>query len=149
MSATFNIWGAIFAIVFGGAGWLITSFFAKPLLDFLQLRREVHEEIIMAANLGSVSENAEIVDERKALRRLAARVEATAVTAPRLLRTFLARRGYDLTKAAGGLIGVSNSLTANDGARALHKNRAQTGLQLPREYTDQEIMEIAARIGQP
>jgi hypothetical protein len=42
----------------------------------------------------------------ESLRRLGAKVQATDVTAPRLLRRFLSKGGYDLTMAGRNLIGL-------------------------------------------
>lgn len=133
----------------GGAGWLATSFFAKPFLDFLRLRGRVHEEIIFTANIGAMVVHTTDYDKAvDALRRLGAKVQAMNVTDSRALRMFLRVRGYDLAKAGGGLIGLSNSLAKDDGSRALHRNSIQVGLKLPRDYDDKILGQIVQRISQ-
>jgi hypothetical protein len=39
---------AIATFVFGFLGWLAANFLAKPFLDFMNLRGQVHEEVITA-----------------------------------------------------------------------------------------------------
>ena len=56
------------------------------------------------------------------LRRLGAKVQARNVSASPPLKWFLSVWGYDLVRAGGGLIGLSNSLASTDGSRALHIN---------------------------
>ncbi|MGO9719147.1 MAG: hypothetical protein ACLPIG_11145 [Methylocella sp.] len=48
------MWSAIAPVLLGAAGWLAASFFGKPLLDFLNLRGQVHEEIIFTGNIGQM-----------------------------------------------------------------------------------------------
>jgi hypothetical protein len=137
---------AIASIALGVLGWLVTSFFAKPLLDFLNLRKAVHEEIIYTGNMGeSVAHTPEFETAAKALRRLGAKVQATAVTDSKVLRWFLDYWEYDLIKAGRGLIGLSNDLDKVDGSRALQTNTIQTGLKLPRDYDDEMIEAIKRR----
>jgi hypothetical protein len=47
------MWSAIVVpIFFAVVGWIVFNFFAKPLVDFLSLRSQVHEEIIFTGNIG-------------------------------------------------------------------------------------------------
>ena len=79
---------AIASLLLGVTGWLVTSFFAKPLLDFLNLRSQVLEELIFTANIDD--ETMPLYGTaRESLRRLGAKVLATNSTASRLLRRFL------------------------------------------------------------
>jgi hypothetical protein len=81
------------------------------------------------------------------VRRLAAKVNATnataatSITASSLLRWSLSRAGYDLAKAADGLMGLSNSMEDNssDFVRAKHTNSIQMGLNLPRDRNDESL----------
>ena len=77
----------------------------------------------------------------ESLRRLGAKMHSTNVTASSLLRWYLSIFGYDLAKAGGGLIGLSNSLTSNtdDWDRASQTNSIQVGLRLPRDYSDEHL----------
>ena len=69
----------------------------------------------------------------ESLCRLGAKVEATNATASHLLRWYLSIDGYDLDKARGGLIGLSNSLTVNpnDWDRAIHAKFNSGGTEAP------------------
>jgi len=75
------------------------------------------------------------------LRRLGAKVHATNITASCLLRWCISKAGYDLVKAGGGLIGLSNSLADNptDAFRAIHTNSIQVVMKLPRDYNDESL----------
>src|SRR5271154_4826914 len=118
---------AITSFLLGVLGWIVINSFGKPLLDFLSLRSEVHEEIIFTNNVGKMVEHTDDYDKAvESLRRLGARVQAmnANVSVSSLpfvflpLRWFLSKQGYDLAKAARGLIGLSNSLAVTDGGRA-------------------------------
>ncbi|MGH6798761.1 MAG: hypothetical protein ACREDI_10335, partial [Roseiarcus sp.] len=55
----------------GGAKWLAVSFFGKPLLDFLNLRSQVHEEVIFTRNIGQMVEGTPVCEKAvESLRRL-------------------------------------------------------------------------------
>jgi hypothetical protein len=131
------MWSAIASILLGAAGWFAASFFGKPLLDFLNLRREVHEEIIFTANIGQmISSTSEHDQAQDTLRRLGARMQATHASALSLLRWFLSKAGYDLVMAGGGLIGLSNALEHLTGTRDFHTNSIRVGLKLPDNTMD-------------
>jgi hypothetical protein len=98
------MWCAIGSFLLGGIGWFATSFFAKPYLDFWNLRGQVHEEIIFTGNIGHMVAGTSDYDKAvDSLRRLGAKVQATNITALPLLRRCLSNAGYDLVKAGGGL----------------------------------------------
>jgi len=139
-------WQPIVSLLLGITGWFATSFLARPWLDFLNLRSQVHEEIIFTVNAGPMTVHTPDYEKAvESLRRLGAKVQATDVTAPRLLRRFLSKCGYDLTMAGGNLIGLSNSL--NLPARYLHADKIEKGLRLPRtsnkEFLDSIRKEIS------
>jgi hypothetical protein len=46
---------AIGSFLLGIVGWFAVGFFEKPLLDFLNLRSQVHEEIIFTGKNGPVA----------------------------------------------------------------------------------------------
>jgi hypothetical protein len=148
------MWSAIASFLLGVGGWLLTGFFGKPLLDFQNLRSQVHEEIVYTRNIGGRVEGEVNYDEAAhdkavdSLRRLAAKVLATEASAWFLLRRFLAVRGYDLVKAGGGLIGLSNSLASTDGSRAVHRDSIQDALKLPRDRTEHYLHVIQEMSGQ-
>ena len=119
------------------------SFVGKPLLDFLNLRSQVHEEIIFTGNIGPGPgyDKSACDKAQESLRRLGAKVQATSITASRLLRRYLSRTGYDLAKAGDGLIGLSNSMgdDPSDFFRARYTNSIQVGPNLPRDRNDESM----------
>jgi hypothetical protein len=137
------MWCGIVSVLLGVAGWFVTSFFAKPLLDFWNLRSQVQEEVIFTANVAPIAAH----DPRyrktaDSLRRLGAKVLAMNITESRPLRRYLSKCKYDLGKAGRGLINLSGTLAANsDPARAdserelriRYTSEIQLGLKLPRE----------------
>jgi hypothetical protein len=138
--------GWIVTGLFAVAGWLVASFFAKPILDFLTLRGQVHEEIVFTGNIGAMTaHHKESYDQAVGqLRRLGAKAQAMNVSATPLLRWFLFKAGYDLATVGKNLIGLSNALDDYDG-RVIHVNRIQIALDLPRDYTDEDIRQVIER----
>lgn len=137
------MWCGIVSILLGVAGWFVTSFFAKPLLDFWNLRSQVQEEVIFTANVAPIATN----DPRyrktaDSLRRLGAKVLAMNITESRLLRWYLSKCKYDLGKAGHGLKLLSGILAANSNPeradsecelRIRYTSEIQLGLKLPCE----------------
>jgi hypothetical protein len=124
---------------------LLTSFFAKSLLDFFTLRGKIQEELIFVGNIRGHSGERQYEGAVDTLRRLGAQVSAADISSSPVLRWFLTWRGYDLKQAFAGLIGLSNSLSLN-ATPALQINLIQRGLKLPRDYTDTDIAKIEATI---
>ncbi len=132
-------------VLLGIAGWFLASFFAKPLLNFLNLRRRVHEEMILhTANIDTMTRPLGLayVETVMSLRSLGAKVQAMNSSASGLLRCFLSIRGYDLAGAGRGLIGLSHSLHKGDRLLAIHKKAIQMGLKLPRDFDDEQIARL-------
>ncbi len=130
------------SVLLGIIGWFLAGFFAKPLLNFLALRRKVHEEMILhLSNIDTMTRPLGLayVEAVVSLRRLGAKVQAINDSASGLLRCFLSIRGYDLPGAGRGLIGLSNSLNRGDRLLAIHRNAIQMALKLPRDFNDEEI----------
>jgi hypothetical protein len=134
------MWSAIASFLLGVLGWIVISFFGKPLLDFLNLKSQVHEEIIFTGNIDPMVEHTANYDKAvESLRRLGARVQAmnANVSVSSLpfvflpLGWFLSMQGYDLARAGSGLIGLSNSLAVTDGSRAHQIGLIQAALRLP------------------
>jgi hypothetical protein len=142
--------GWIVTALFAVAGWFVASFFAKPFLDFLTLRGQVHEEIVFTGNIGTMTaHHKESYDQAIGqLRRLGAKMQAMNVSATPVLRWFLFKSGYDLATAGKNLIGLSNALDDYD-SRALHVNKVQTALNLQRDYSDEDIQQVIERKRNP
>ena len=97
------MWSAIASVLLGVVGWLGVSFVGKPLLDFLNLRSQVHEAIIFTGNVGPMATGGSDYEKAEdSLRRLGAKVHATNATASLPLRWYLSKAGYDLVRAGGG-----------------------------------------------
>jgi hypothetical protein len=124
----------------GVIGWSFTTFFTKPWLEFRNLKGQVYQEIIYTGNIGGRVKDEVNYDDaahdkaRDSLRRLATKVLETKATAWFPLRWYLFVLGYDLVKAGSGLIGLSNSLTSNDGSRGDHRRSIQVSLRLPGDH---------------
>ncbi len=132
-------WSAIGPLLLGVAAWLVTSFFAKPLLDFFNLKSSVFEELVFIANINSITEEPPTQAEQT-IRRLGAKVQATDLSASFLLRWFLRICQYDLDLAGRNLIGLSNSLGAL--GRHVHIDRIEKGLKLPRTSSDDFLKDV-------
>ena len=135
------------AAVSGVAGvlaWIVTNFFAEPLLEFRKLRKAVHESLFFNANVGSISKGESIDVASVDLRRYAAALNAFWVTAPNVVKAYLARCGYNVEGASSNLVGFSNSIHLEEGTRAIHRYRIEKGLRLPLSYTDEEIQDVIA-----
>jgi hypothetical protein len=138
----------VLAVVSGAIGWLATSFFAKPFVEFLTLRNQVHEELVFTGNVGQMTAHreAEHAKAADALRRPGAKMQAMDATvragsskgaavlwvAQAPLRWFLSNLGFDLAAAGRSLIGLSNALT--DPKRADHIAKIEAALKLPPTY---------------
>jgi len=142
------MWGAIASFLLGGIGWFVASFFAKPLLDFLNLRNQVLEELIFTANVND-ERMPLYASARESLRRLGAKVLAINSTSYRPLRWFLSKCRYELGQngAGGSLIGLSNSL--NLPVRHLQIDKIEKGLRLPSTYIPEYLDMIKKEIEQP
>jgi len=137
----------------GVLGWVVASFFGKPLIEFLDLRRKVHEEIVYTGNVGFMDlqdekQRARYDEAVENLRRLGAKVQAIDVAATTPLRFVLLKVGFNLEQAGRGLIGLSNSLHLRDGGRMMQTAWIQNGLKLPRDFTDEQIRESRKRMEQ-
>jgi hypothetical protein len=139
-------WPYIASLLLGVVGWFATSFAAKPLLDFLNLRSLVLEEMVFTGNVNQMAKGTPAYGAAmESLRRLGAKVLATDVAAPPLLRRYLSIRGYDLTTAGRGLIGLSNSLDVS--GRHLQVDRIEKGLRLPRTSSNEFLEATKKEIG--
>ena len=91
-------------LLLGGLGWIVTSFIARPLLDFAELRRKVHEEIIYTGNISRMDlqddERRNKFDEAvEKLRRLGAQMQAIHVASTYTVRRILAWLGFNVGRA--------------------------------------------------
>jgi len=157
-SAISLFWSAIWPFVFGAFGCFVANFFARPFLDFLVLRSEVHEEIIFTGNVGPMTaDKPDYVVAVDSLRRLGAKMQAMDVRvrtplaqvpllslAQAPLRRFLPALGFDLATAGRDLIGLSNALLAV--GRPFHVDRIEVAMKLPRSSTDDYLQALHEQI---
>ena len=133
------------AAVSGAVGviaWIVTNFFAEPLLEFRKLRKAVHESLFFYANVGSISTDKSKELAATELRKLGAALTALWVTAPKITKFCISSCGYNVELASSDLFGLSNSIHLEEGSKAIHRHRIEKGLRLPMSYSDQEIRDI-------
>jgi len=141
-------WGNLLApFALGVLGWLVTHLLANPLLTAYRLREEAPEVIFRTGNTGPSARHDDWREARDQLRGLAARIVAANAAALPFTRWVLRRCGLDLRKAAEGLTGLSNSLEATDGSRALHRATVERALRLPRTDSDEYLSRIEHALG--
>lgn len=127
------------------AAWFVTHFVGNPLVKFYLLRGKIHESLFFTANVGT-DDPARYDKAVEELRRHAAALDALRVTLPRFPKWVLNKRGYKLEEAVSGITGLSNRLGITGGEKAIHRNRIEHGLNLPRTHTDEQIKGINATL---
>jgi hypothetical protein len=118
-------------IAVGAAGWCATNFLARPLLRVYELRERVWEELLFTANV-SMFDEPDYAESVQKLRRFSVQASALDCAWPSYLRRSLALAGIDLTKAARGLLGLSNTLGTSDGQKIEFREQIGVALRLPR-----------------
>jgi hypothetical protein len=117
----------------GVCAWVGANFFAEPLLQFYKRRRAVRESMLYSANVDASRK--ELYDATyEELRRHAAALDALDETAPKVVKMWLRRRGFDLTAATSGILGFSNSLGSYDGSRGVFRDRIRKALRFKGEF---------------
>ena len=123
-----NFWGTIFTIALGCFGWVVTSFFARPYMQFHDLRGDVIQKSVLYANVSASAKQhesgyrsheeltePELDRLRKAeeeFRNLAARMRAFALNEPPTMWFVKLWHHYDPLEASAALLAVSNTLHA-------------------------------------
>jgi hypothetical protein len=106
------------SIALGGLGWLTISFVFKPWLDFLELRREIHQTLIFYSNIYSnwheVHSNTDVQKEwREAqikFRQVSCRLQALYESFWPWHYAYERCRGYKINEASDSLCGISNEV---------------------------------------
>jgi hypothetical protein len=114
------LWHIFGPFVLGVLGWFAVNFAGKPYLEFLTLRKEIHEELIIFFYVHPPPDEEHDVsgeeispeayreaikaysDARKSIRRLAAKLSALNVSLSRPVSYCLRWRGYKVQDAAKG-----------------------------------------------
>jgi hypothetical protein len=121
-----DFWGTTITIALGGFGWLITSFFGRPYMQFHDLRSEVIQKSVLYDNVSAAAKQREfdgyrshveltevelyrLREAQEEFRDLAARMRAFALNEP-LTVWFVKLWHYDSLEASAALLGVSNTL---------------------------------------
>jgi hypothetical protein len=114
--------------------WIVTNFFAEPLLSFYKRRRAIHESLLYSANVShDVSSKEDYLAVYAKLRRHAAAINALEETAPALIKYWLHIRKFNLKVAGTALIGLGNSLSSDDGVRGKFRRQLQKALRFSQE----------------
>jgi hypothetical protein len=104
----------VLSVSSGAAGYLIATFWVRPILRYLDVKDSVHSHLVFYANAIMVAEDAVVVPEMKhsrtkSNRRDAAALAACAMRLPRFYTQVLRLRHEDPVAASGDLIGLSNA----------------------------------------
>jgi len=127
------------------AAWFGTHFAGNPFIKFYLLREKIHESLFFTANVGADHPGFDKAVEE--LRRHGAALDAMRVTLPCFPKWYLIeRQGFRLEDAVSGITGLSNSLGNTVGEKAIHRNKIEHGLNLPRTYTDEQMNGINAAL---
>jgi hypothetical protein len=127
-SGMVDFWGTTFTIALGGIGWLVTSFFGRPYMQFHDLRSDVIQKSVLYDNVRAAATQREsdgyrshvelteveldrLREAQAEFRGLAARMRAFALNEP-LTVWFVKLWHYDPLEASAVLLGVSNTLDA-------------------------------------
>jgi hypothetical protein len=148
----------VVSIGVGVLSWFAVNLFGKSFLDFLALRKEIHEELIFLSDVNPPSEQtlhegAEedykeevriFSDARQKVRRLGAKMSAlnaSVYLTPYLLRNL----GFDLDSAAKNLLALSTAFEPED--RTVARYMVEVALRLPRfnEWWAQRLIESRTR----
>ena len=105
----------VFSLAAGGIGWLLFHLVGKHLIKFYELRSDIHEALVYHANVRDDTLEPYRSDARDELRRLAACLAALDIALTKPNRAFMTKRQYDLERAVGDLIGLSNSFHKDGG----------------------------------
>ena len=129
----------------GGVGWLVTSFFGRPYMQFHDLRTEVIHKSVLYANVSasatqrdsdgyrthnelSEQELARLREAQGAFRDLAARMRAFALNEPITVR-FVKLWRYDPLETSTALLAISNTIDAYGKDRNEAKKKLEQLLQ--------------------
>lgn len=114
-----QVWITILGITAGGLGYLIATFWVRPILRYRDIKHQVASDLVFYANAielqkqnGSFREDTLQRKERN--RRNAADLTAIYADLPSWYRRCLITRTEDPQKASKDLIGLSNSSNQED-----------------------------------
>ena len=123
----------LIGVAAGAAGYWISTFWMKPILQFRELRLKVFADFIYYAqvvNAQGLNERMQNLYEDRVLanRRSSADLAACIVDLPFWYKWWLRRRGFSTERAAGHLIGYSNTTDYDNAAEAMRAIKQSLGL---------------------
>lgn len=124
----------LIGVAAGAAGYWISTFWMKPILQFRELRVKVFADSIYYAqvvNAQGLNERMQRLYEDRVLanRRSSADLAACIVDLPSWYKWWLRRRGFAPERAAGYLIGYSNTTDYDHAAKAMRAIKKSLGYQ--------------------
>jgi hypothetical protein len=152
------LWHIFGPFVLGVLGWVAVNFVGKPYLEFLTLKKEIHEELIIFWYVHPPADQDHDVygeeippeayreamraysDARETIRRLGSKLSALNVSLTRPLSYWLSWRGYKVQDAANGLLRLSTEFDYAD--RTLLCDSIERFLRLPYSYPRSYIEQI-------
>jgi hypothetical protein len=141
LSLSQALWSLLWAVIGGVAVWYGSNFLAEPISRFLRMREQIRSRMLHYENVGLGSGTLEWHPDSLRLhaaesefREFATDLRGFADTRP-YVTAMLGNVGYDLTRASGALIGLSNSLARGDGSRAkIFRTQVDRALKFPLSY---------------
>ncbi|TAG77633.1 MAG: hypothetical protein EAZ24_07440 [Burkholderiales bacterium] len=124
---------ALIGVVAGGAGYWVTTFWMKPIVNYIELRSKVAADLIYYAQVvsaeGLKQRMQELYEERVlANRRHSADLAACTLELPFWYRWYLRSRGCSPNEAVRNLIGLSNATDYDDAEKRIGKIKVALGL---------------------
>lgn len=121
-----NVWAIFIGIVAGAAGYLVTTFWMRPILRYLEIKQQVLSDLIFYANVISTDHLIDNMKERmwarvESNRKHSADLNACCINLPFWYRWWLKCRGEYPEGAATHLTGLSNTFEYEEAAKRIDK----------------------------
>jgi hypothetical protein len=139
----------IVGLLFGAVGWMVTSYFVKPVERVEEQRRKAHEEVVFHSNLGEESSEGAVMAAVSALRRAAVALIASAESAPRLVHWYIRWQGWNLNEAGRQLLTMSNQFGKNvePNLKIVARDNLARALRLPPLYSRETTIAARSALG--
>jgi hypothetical protein len=132
-----EFWITLLSIMAGAVGYLIATFWVRPILRYRDIKSQVASDLVCFANAielqkldGSFREDT--LQRKDANRRRAAELKAVYFELPHWYRLWLKCRGENLGEASSELIGLSNSSSRDEAKDYIQKVKDYLRLPLER-----------------
>jgi hypothetical protein len=132
-----QIWITLLSIVAGAGGYLIATFWVRPILRYKDLKYEIASDLVFFANAielqkldGSLREDT--LTRKDANRRRASDLAAIYDYLPAGYRRWLQKHKEDPKRASSELIGLSNELDVKEAKRRIQSIKACLRISLER-----------------